>query len=357
MDMIASTLFDNEYVEVQDLKTTYEMWNKLKNVYGGDPYVQKDKELEPLGTINVTLDSLIGKLIVFELSNYDNSMPKIDVAFKSSMTLAPTMRRKETRSSSTARTVHSYEHDSLLSEEQEQDELEALIARRLPRGKGKYREEGVTDEESEGSGGEGIAFVVAKEDSTEESDMALISSSNRCGDWVIDSGCTHHMTGDRNKFLGMENCDGGLVRFDNDAPCEVKGKGSIALNDKTNCEDVYWVEGLKYSLLSVAQLNNKGYWLEFNEGICKITDKSGGLIATGKQTKETFAPVARLEGVRIFLAYVAYRKFKVYQMDVKSTFLNGVLEEEVYIEKPKGFASEDGRDMVCKLKKAMYGLK
>lgn len=77
----------------------------------------------------------------------------------------------------------------------------------------------------------------------------------------------------------------------------------------------------------------------------------------GLDYAETFAPVARLEGVKIFLAYAAYRKFKVYQMDVKSTFLNGVLEEEVYIEKPKGFASEDGRDMVCKLKKAMYGLK
>ena len=47
---------------------------------------------------------------------------------------------------------------------------------------------------------------------------------------------------------------------------------------------------------------------------------------------ETFAPVARMEGVRTLLAYVAYKGFKVYQMDVKSTFLNGILEEEVYIE-------------------------
>lgn len=75
------------------------------------------------------------------------------------------------------------------------------------------------------------------------------------------------MTGDRKKFLSMEDYDGGLVRFDNDAPCAVKGKGSIALNDKTICEDVYWVEGLKYSLLSVAQLNNKDFRLDFNEGI------------------------------------------------------------------------------------------
>ncbi|GLJ07110.1 hypothetical protein SUGI_0058650 [Cryptomeria japonica] len=72
--------------------------------------------------------------------------------------------------------------------------------------------------------------------------------------------------------------------------------------------------------------------------------------------RETFASVARLEGVKILLAYASYMKFKVYQMDVKSRFLNVVLEEEVYIEQPKGFASKDGRDMVCKMKKALYGL-
>ena len=52
---------------------------------------------------------------------------------------------------------------------------------------------------------------------------------------------------------------------------------------------------------------------------------------------ETFAPVARLEGVRTLLAYPTYKRFKVYQMDVKFAFLNGVLEEEVYIEQPNGF--------------------
>lgn len=72
---------------------------------------------------------------------------------------------------------------------------------------------------------------------------------------------------------------------------------------------------------------------------------------------ETFAPVARVEGVIILLAYAPYRKFKVYQMDVKSTFLNGVLEEEVYIEQPEVISLENRRDMVCKLKKALYGLK
>ena len=52
---------------------------------------------------------------------------------------------------------------------------------------------------------------------------------------------------------------------------------------------------------------------------------------------ETFALVARMEGVRILLAYATYKGYKVYQMDVKFAFLNGILEEEVYIEQPKGF--------------------
>ena len=52
---------------------------------------------------------------------------------------------------------------------------------------------------------------------------------------------------------------------------------------------------------------------------------------------ETFVPVARLEAIRIFLAYAAHANFKVYQMDVKSAFLNGDLEEEVYVSQPPGF--------------------
>ena len=61
---------------------------------------------------------------------------------------------------------------------------------------------------------------------------------------------------------------------------------------------------------------------------------------------ETFAPVVRLEGVKTLLAYVVHRGFKVYQMDVKCAFLNGILDEEVYIEQPKGFVDPNKRDMV-----------
>ena len=79
--------------------------------------------------------------------------------------------------------------------------------------------------------------------------------------------------------------------------------------------------------------------------------------AEGVDYKETFAHVARMEAIRMFLAFASHKKLKVYQMDVKSTFLNGYLEEEVYIEQPDGFQLSNKGDYVCKLKKALYGLK
>jgi hypothetical protein len=77
----------------------------------------------------------------------------------------------------------------------------------------------------------------------------------------------------------------------------------------------------------------------------------------GHDFDETFAPVEILETIRIFLAYACHKNFKVYQMDVKSTFLNADLEEEVYVEKLEGFSLTYNPNYVCKLKKALYGLK
>ncbi|GJU33187.1 retrovirus-related pol polyprotein from transposon TNT 1-94, partial [Tanacetum coccineum] len=72
---------------------------------------------------------------------------------------------------------------------------------------------------------------------------------------------------------------------------------------------------------------------------------------------ETFAPVARLKAIRIFLAFATYMNFIVYQMDVKSAFLNGKLKEEVYVKQHSGFESNEFPNHVCKLDKALYGLK
>jgi hypothetical protein len=77
----------------------------------------------------------------------------------------------------------------------------------------------------------------------------------------------------------------------------------------------------------------------------------------GVDFDETFAPVARLESIRILLSIACHLDFKLYQMDVKSAFLNGVLQEEVYVEQPKGFQDPHHPHHVYKLKKALYGLK
>ena len=66
------------------------------------------------------------------------------------------------------------------------------------------------------------------------------------------------------------------------------------------------------------------------------------------------APFARHEAIRIFLAYAAHANFKVYQMDVKSAFLNSELEEEVYVQQPPGFEDSDFPDFVYRLFKALY---
>ena len=67
--------------------------------------------------------------------------------------------------------------------------------------------------------------------------------------------------------------------------------------------------------------------------------------------------MARMEAIKTILAYAFSKRIKVYQMDVKSTFMNGELEEEVYIEQPQGFILSKHKDFVCILKKALYGLK
>nr|GEV21554.1 retrovirus-related Pol polyprotein from transposon TNT 1-94 [Tanacetum cinerariifolium] len=94
-----------------------------------------------------------------------------------------------------------------------------------------------------------------------------------------------------------------------------------------------------------------------------VTRNKARLVAQGYNQEEgidyddTYAPVARLESIRILLAYASTLDFKLYQMDVKSAFLNGFINEEVYVEQPSGFINFAKPDYAYKLKKALYGLK
>nr|GFA11748.1 putative ribonuclease H-like domain-containing protein [Tanacetum cinerariifolium]GFA18693.1 putative ribonuclease H-like domain-containing protein [Tanacetum cinerariifolium] len=76
----------------------------------------------------------------------------------------------------------------------------------------------------------------------------------------------------------------------------------------------------------------------------------------GIDYEEVFAPVARIEAIRLFLAYASFMGFMVYQMDVKSAFLYETIEEEVYVCQPPGFEDPDHPDKVYKVVKALYGL-
>nr|GEZ63186.1 hypothetical protein [Tanacetum cinerariifolium]GEZ63271.1 hypothetical protein [Tanacetum cinerariifolium] len=94
-----------------------------------------------------------------------------------------------------------------------------------------------------------------------------------------------------------------------------------------------------------------------------ILKNKARLVARGYRQEEgidfeqSFAPVARLEAIRIFLAFTAHKNMVVYQMNVKTAFLNGNLREEVYVSQPDGFVDPDNPNHKYKLKKALYGLK
>ena len=98
-----------------------------------------------------------------------------------------------------------------------------------------------------------IVYIAVKDesdnDNEEDDEMTLISHVSKNDTWIIDSGCSHHMT---TKFENFEDYDGGSVRFGNNEPCCIKGKWRIYLTKELVCDNSYWVEGLKHNLLSVA---------------------------------------------------------------------------------------------------------
>ncbi|GKF03246.1 gag-pol polyprotein, partial [Tanacetum coccineum] len=106
-----------------------------------------------------------------------------------------------------------------------------------------------------------------------------------------------------------------------------------------------WIEAMQEELHQVDRLQ-----------VWELVDKPFGKTEEGIDFEESFAPVARLEAVWIFVAYAAHKSFPIYQMDVKTAFLNGPLKEEVYVAQPDGFVDPDHPEKVYRLRKALYGL-
>ncbi|GKE38656.1 retrovirus-related pol polyprotein from transposon TNT 1-94 [Tanacetum coccineum] len=135
-----------------------------------------------------------------------------------------------------------------------------------------------------------------------------------------------------------------------------------------------WIDAMQeeiheFERLEVSCLDN--VFLIKLKWIYKVkTDESGGVLKNkarlvaqgfrqeeGINFEESFAPVARIEAIRIFVANTAHKNMTIYQIDVKTAFLNGELKEEVYVSQPEGFVDQDYPSHVYKLKKALYGLK
>ncbi|GJR42776.1 gag-pol polyprotein [Tanacetum coccineum] len=143
------------------------------------------------------------------------------------------------------------------------------------------------------------------------------------------------------------------VRFGNDQFAPILGYGDLVQGNIT-INRVYYVEGLNHNLFPVGQFCDEWLWKNKKDEDQTVIHNKARLVAKGYaqekgiDLEESFALVARLEAVRIFIAYTAYKSFPIYQMDVKTAFLNGLLKEEVYVAQP---------DKVYRLRKALYGLK
>ncbi|GJV66828.1 retrovirus-related pol polyprotein from transposon TNT 1-94 [Tanacetum coccineum] len=221
--------------------------------------------------------------------------------------------------------------------------------------------------------------------------------------WYLDSGCSKHMTGDRSQLTNFVNKFLGTVKFGNDHVAKILGYGDYQIGNVTISRVYYgrtylytlslgdMMGNLLFVLLSKRHQKSKSWAIgtdtnesenlviqeELNEferlevwelvprpdkvmiitlkWIYKVKlDELGGILKNkarlvargyrqeeGIDFEESFAPVARLDAIQIFLAYAAHMNMMVYQMDVKTAFLNGILREEVYASQPDGFVDQD----------------
>nr|GEU84714.1 hypothetical protein [Tanacetum cinerariifolium] len=125
-------------------------------------------------------------------------------------------------------------------------------------------------------------------------------------------------------------------------------------NIKETMADSAWIEAMQEELHQFDILHDEDQTVIRNKA--RLVAK-GYAQEEGIDFEESFAPVVRLEAVRIFIAYAAHKSFPIYHMDMKTTFLNGPLKEEVYVAQPDGFVDPDHPEKVYRLRKALYGLK
>ncbi|KAG8502307.1 hypothetical protein CXB51_002202 [Gossypium anomalum] len=141
---------------------------------------------------------------------------------------------------------------------------------------------------------------------------------------------------------------------------EIYERAHMATVEPSSFEEAETHQGWKQAMADeIAMIDKNQTW----ELVARPAKKKARLVVKGFSQKygldylETFAPVAKLDTIRLLVASAAQMKWQIHQLDVKSAFLNGFLEEEIYIEQPQGFVVSGKENMVYRLKKALYGLK
>ncbi|GJY95794.1 retrovirus-related pol polyprotein from transposon TNT 1-94, partial [Tanacetum coccineum] len=208
-------------------------------------------------------------------------------------------------------------------------------------------------------------------------------------EWIKDNGCSKHMTINQKLFSIYKAHNGGNVIFGINLLGNIIGKGQICDNkcrvtfskhdseitkddksideeeaikvtEKKNLKNDIEDETLEIdAVVNIKESRNH----PLENVIENLNQRTLRLVAQGYNQQEgidyheTYASVARLESIRILLAYACALDFKLFQMDVKSAILNGLINEEVYVAQPSRFIDFEKPDLVYKLKKALYGLK
>ncbi|GKB08071.1 retrovirus-related pol polyprotein from transposon TNT 1-94 [Tanacetum coccineum] len=182
-------------------------------------------------------------------------------------------------------------------------------------------------------------------------------------EWIKDIRCSKHMTGNRKLFSSYKAYKGGNVIFGRNLHgqiCDNKCRVTFSEHDSEITKDGKVIEPKNVN----EALTDDSWIVAMQEELNQfIANDVWELVAQGYNQQEgidydeTYALVARLESIRILLAYACALDFKLFQMGVKSAFLNGFINEEVYVAQPSGFIDFEKPDHVYKLKKALCGLK
>ncbi|XP_034678911.1 uncharacterized protein LOC117909123 [Vitis riparia] len=187
------------------------------------------------------------------------------------------------------------------------------------------------------------------------------ANKNTSESWLIDSGCTNHMTYDQGLFRELDKTTVSKVRIGNGKYISARGKGTAAIESLSVFEPAGFNEAIEDKNLRVAMqeelsmIEKNNTWELVDrpthkkvigvKWVYKTKLNSDGSV---NKHKAKLVVKARLDTIRMLLALIAQKGWKIYQLDVKSAFLNGYVEEEIFVEQPGGYAVKDKEDKVAK---------